>query len=242
MFDFSEAFNFSLIFGNFVSRWYYYLALALFFVFFLLFLLFKKQPKRNNLTDTQKITYISVLTALSVVANILTFFIVPNRYAVSFIAIPCFIAGYLLGAGAGFIVGFTGDLIAAIIMPAGAYLPLIGIASGLWGFIPGIIFSYFKGKGVVKTIISFAICFIVCSAFLNTLANWLYVVIDRNSATTFWAYLIIRIWFQAIVCTVNCLLCIWLYKFLPRILPKSKFTLESENELTGLNENVKDNI
>ena len=156
----------------------------------------------------------------------LTFFIVPNRYAVSFIAVPCFIAGYILGAGAGFAVGFIGDLIAAIIMPSGAYLPLIGIASGLWGFIPGIIFSYFKGKGAIKTIIGFLICFLVCSALLNTLANWLYVVIDRNSATTFWVYLGIRVWFQAIVCTVNCLICLWLLKLLPKVLPSDKFNFE----------------
>ena len=30
MFDFSDSFNFSVIFGNFLSRWFYYLALALF--------------------------------------------------------------------------------------------------------------------------------------------------------------------------------------------------------------------
>ena len=229
MFDFSDAFNFSVIFGNLSSRWYYYLALALFLTGLSLFLLIQKQPKRNNLTDTQKLSYISVLTTLSVIANMLTFFIVPNRYAVSFTAIPCFIAGYILGAGAGFAVGFIGDLIAAIIMPAGAYLPLIGIASGLWGFIPGIIFSYFKGKGYIKTIISFLICFVVCSAFLNTLANWLYVVIDRNSTTPFWVYLGIRVWFQAIVCAVNCLICLWLYNYLPRILPKTKFNFENKN-------------
>ena len=228
MFDFSDAFNFSVIFGNFTSRWYYYLALALFLIGLFCFLFIQKQPKRNNLTETQKLTYVSILTTLSVIANMLTFFIVPNRYAVSFIAVPCFVGGYLLGAGAGFAVGFIGDLIAAIIMPSGAYLPLIGIASGLWGFIPGIIFSYFKGKGAVKTIIGFLICFVVCSAFLNTLANWLYVVIDRNSTTTFWVYLGIRIWFQAIVCIVNCLICLWLYKLLPRVLPKAKFRFEDD--------------
>lgn len=220
---FLKAFDLKVVFGNFLSRWYYYLVLGLFVVALVLFLFFKKQPKRNNLTETQKLTYTSVLTTLSVLANILTFYVVPNRYAVSFIAIPCFAAGYLLGAGAGFAVGFIGDLVGVMIAPAGAYLPLIGIASGLWGFIPGVIFSYFKGKPIVKTVISFIICFVICSAFLNTLANWLYVVIDRNSATTFWVYLGIRVWFQAIVCAVNCLICILLTAVLPRILPKDKF-------------------
>ena len=219
----TSAFDFRIIFGNISTRWYYYMVLGLFIVALFCFLFIKKQPERNSLTETQRLTYISVLTTLSVLANILTFYIVPNRYAVSFIAIPCFVAGYLLGAGAGFAVGFIGDLVGVMIAPAGAYLPLIGIASGLWGFIPGVIFSYFKGKTVIKTIISFIICFVVCSAFLNTLANWLYVVIDRNSATTFWVYLGIRVWFQAIVCVVNCVICIGLVAVLPRILPKDKF-------------------
>ena len=144
---------------------------------------------------------------------------------VSFTAIPCFLGAYLLGAKAGFVIGFIGDLVAAIVFPQGAYLPIIGIASGLLGFIPGIIYGYFKGNPKLKTVIAFVICFIVCSAFLNTFANWLYVVLDRNSTTTFWAYLAVRVWFQAIVFAVNCIIVIALLAVLPRILPINRFFL-----------------
>jgi len=225
-FLFLKAFDFAEIFGNVVSRWYYYAILAAAIILLFVYFKLSKPKKRNNLSDTARVSYVAVLTALSAVFNIFTIFIIPNRFAISLVAVPCFIAGYLFGAKEGFIVGFLGDLIGCIIMPNGAYLPIIGLASGLWGFIPGFIFDRFGGDDRVKTVISFIICFVVCSAFLNTLGNWLYVVTDRNSTTTFFAYLGVRVWFQIIVTVINASLCLSLTEILPRVLPENKFTFE----------------
>ena len=224
-YNFFSAFDFSYIFGNFSDRWYYYAGLLAAFIILFLFFVLRKAPTRNSLSATQKITYTAVLTALSAIANIFTFFIVPNRYAVSFVAIPCFIAGYLLGAKEGFIVGFLGDLIGCIIMPAGTYLPIIGFASGLWGFIPGVVFEYAKWKRAVKLTLSFVFCFIICSAFLTTLGNWLFIMIDLNSSTTFFVYLSVRVWFQAIIAVVNAVLCFIIMLLFDRILRKDRFSL-----------------
>ena len=220
------SFDFAGIFSNVLTRWYYYVALLVVLVGFLLFFLLKKKSKRHNLSKTQTLVYAAILTSLCAVANMVTWWVyIPARCAVSFVAIPCFIAGYLLGAKEGFVVGFVGDLIQCIILPAGAYIPLIGIATGLWGFIPGIIFDNFRGKTIVKTIISFAICFVVCSCCLTTLGNWLYVVLDMNSTTTFWVYLGARAWFQAVVCVANCIICVSLALIFKKVLPKDRFNL-----------------
>lgn len=223
-----SACDFSEIFGNVVSRWYYYAVLLAVIIALTLFFLFRKKRVRNNLSRTEKLVYASLFTALSAVANIFSFFIVPNRYAITFTAIPCFLAGYLLGAKCGFIVGFAGDLIGCVIAPSGAYLPLIGLSSGLLGFIPGIIFEYARGNDSVLTVISFSVCYVVCSAFLNTFANWLFIATDLNSTTTFWAYFVVRFWFQAIVMAVNCAISVALVVFLKKRLPDDKFRLNCD--------------
>ena len=203
-----QAFSFAEIFSNIVTRWYYYVFLFVAIALVVIYAVFGKKSETLKLSETKKLTYLAILTALCTLANILCFYVyLPARCAVSFIAIPCFIAGYLLGAKEGFIVGFLGDLLGVLIMPQGAYLPIIGVASGLFGFIPGIVFNNFKGNNYVKLAISFGLCFIICSAFLNTLANWLYVALENNSKTTFWAYLIARVWFQAIVTVANAIIC-----------------------------------
>lgn len=218
---FDKAFNFLYIFKSIVSKWYLYLALALVIIGVTIFACIVKQPKRNNLTKTQKIAYISMLSALSVAVNILQ---IPTPLAqLSLVATVCCVAGVLLGPVEGFSVGLIGDLIAGIIAPMGVYSPIIGIGTSLFGLVPGVVFSYFKGKDWIKAIISFAITFILSSFILNTIGLCLiypkyYVLADRM------LLLPITFLFHAL----NCALSILVIRTLKRVLPQGKFEIDKK--------------
>ena len=216
---FDKAFNFLYIFKSVVTKWYLYLALALVIIGVALFACLVKQPKRNNLSKTQKIAYISMLSALSVAVNILQ---IPTPLAqLSLVATVCCIAGVLLGPVEGFAVGFIGDLVAGIIAPMGVYSPIIGIGTSLFGLVPGVIFAFFKGKDWVKAIIAFAITFVLTSFILNTIGLCLiypkyYVLAERM------LLLPITFLFHAL----NCALSVLLIRTLKRVLPQGRFEID----------------
>ena len=216
--QFNKSFNFAYVFKSIVSRWYLYLSLALFVIVVIVAICIKKPSKRNNLTSTQKLTYMSMLSALSVAVNVLQ---ISTPFAqLSFVATICFVAGVLLGPVEGMAVAFIGDLIAAIIAPMGIYSPVIGLATGLFGLVPGVLFAYFKGKVWVKGIISFVTTFILSSVLLNTIGLSLiypnaYVLAERVALLPF----------TLVFHTINCVLSILTINFLKRILQKQKFAI-----------------
>lgn len=168
----SHFFDFGYIFKNFLGQWYYYLAGAAVIAAVVIFALFVKKSSAIKLDGARKTAYISVLVALSVVANVFDIK-VSDDLQISLVATVCFIGGYLFGGGIGFAIGFTGDLLGAFINPHGAYNPIIGIGTGLWGFISGVAFCNFKGNDYVKAIVAFVISFFVISAGVNTLGIYL---------------------------------------------------------------------
>ena len=154
------------------------------------------------LSQTKKVTYTALFTALATLFNILTVDTGLQYFVISLVSIPCFLAGVKVGPVYAFVTGFTADVLGAIIHPLGPYLPLIGLASGLLGFIPGMVFKYFKGNAYLKAAISFILCLIICTAGLNTYA--LYSAYSKGK--TFFAYLALRFPFQAIVALINFIL------------------------------------
>lgn len=157
---------------------------------------------------SKRIAYASVLTAIAVVLNIFTIQTGVKYFFISFTYIPAFIAGYKLGLSDAFLVGFLGDLIGAMIRPLGPYLPLIGLASGLLGLIPALIFKFTNFDKRLQTILSFVLCLIICTAGLNTLALYL----AYSKGQTFFAYLALRIPFQGIVVAINAVIALFLLK------------------------------
>ena len=143
---------------------------------------------------------------------------VSDVWQISFVATIGFVAGYTLGAGLGFAAAFIGDLIGGIIAPFGAYNPIIGIGTGLWGFIPGVIFTCFKGNNYIKTIISFAIGFLLSSFMVNTFGLSVMYSIGFDK-------LMISLPVKLVVVIINTVLCVGLVTLLPRVLPKDKFHL-----------------
>ncbi|MDY6368022.1 MAG: folate family ECF transporter S component [Clostridia bacterium] len=218
----SNAFNFGYIFKTIVSRWYYYVSLAVFVILLFSFFFIKKQPARNELSKTQKISYVAVLAALATVANIFDIKI-SDEFQISLVASVGFIAGYSLGGGYGFAVCFIGDLLGALINPHGPYNPIIGIGTGLWGLIPGIAFTYFKGNEYVKTAISFVLGFLLVSAGINIVGFCLM----YPTYYTFEA-LLPTLPLKLAVVSVNAAICFGLVASLPRILPKARFKFDSD--------------
>ena len=210
-----SAFDFANIFKSIVTRWYLYVALAVVFVLLFLIAAIVKKPKVNNLSKTQNLVYIAILSSLCVVANIVQ---IPTPLVqASLVATIAFVSGILLGGVKGFVVAFIGDLIAGIIAPQGVYSPIIGIGTGMLGLIPGIIFYNSKSNECVKSIIAFALTFVISSVLLNTIGVCL--IYSPSALATRLAELPITF---AVHC-LNCILSIWLYKVLKKILPKDKF-------------------
>lgn len=216
-----NAFDFSAIFGNFLSQWYYYVGLLVSFVLIFLYFIFNKKPERNSLNATQKITYYAVFTALCVAVNALSI-TVTNILSISFVVAYCFVCGYVFGAKGGFVIGFLGDLIGGIIFPKGAYMPMLALANGLFGFIPGVIFDNFKINKYIGAIISFAFTLVLCTVILNTLGLYLAYGIGKE---TLWAYLWARLPFQTAVTVGNFWIACLIINVLPKILSKNKFLL-----------------
>ena len=211
-------FDFSAIFKSIITRWYLYVALVVVIMAVVIFVCVKKPPKRNNLTPTQKIAYISILTALSVAVNILQ---IPFPLVqLSFVATIAFLAGVLLGPIEGFTVAIVGDLIAGIIAPTGIYSPVIAIGTSLFGFIPGVIFAYFKGKVLLKAIIAYAITFVLSSVLINTIG--LCMIYTSIVLVEKVALLPLNLAFHA----VNCVVSILLLTAIRRIFPQNKFYID----------------
>ena len=185
----------------------------------ILLILFAKPVKqRVKLSKAKLIAYIAVLTAISALTNMFSI-VIDNNFAISFVAIPCFIAGYMFGCVEGFAVGFIGDIIGCLIMPKGVYSPILSLSSGLWGFIPGVMFKYVKGKDSIKTIICFILSLIICTAFLNTFGLWYVYAMGKKA---FWAYLWVRLPWQALVTLINMFISLSLLTFLELITPSNK--------------------
>lgn len=215
--SFDKSFDFAYIFKTFVTKWYYYLTLLVVLLVIVFLFFIRKKTKRNNLTSTQKLVYVSVLASICAIANM---FDIPinESLQLSFVATVGLVSGYLLGAGPAFMVCFIGDLIGGIIIPKGPYNPIIGIGTGLWGLIPGLAFEYFKGKDVAKIIVSLLLGFLIVSLGVNTIG---YALMYPKYTTLALSFAMLP--FKAISVVVNVFISILLVRKFKRILPKSKF-------------------
>ncbi len=153
------------------------------------------------MNKTIKLTYIAVLAALCVLANVFSIQMSGSNY-LTFTYIPCFLAGMYLGIIPAAAVGLVGDVIGFLINPTGPqFNPLVCLASTLLGVIPALIYKLPKINKVWKLLISLAVCLVVCTAGINTLALWL--MYGAKNGKTFFAYLGTRLPFQMIMLAVN---------------------------------------
>lgn len=165
----------------------------------------KPQRRRRGLT-AKILAYTALLTAISAVCNIYTvYFGAGTSLAVSFTYIPNFFAGAFLGPLPGFICGLFGDLIGCWIAPKGDINPIILLASGLLGFIPGVVFKLFRKEGevthpLIASVISLVAVLAICTV-LNTIG--LYLFYFKGIGRTLEAVFVLRMPKQVLVWLVN---------------------------------------
>ena len=169
------------------------------------------------MNKTYKLVCIAMLTALSIVANLLTVTLSGSN-SMSFTIAVCFFAGIYFGALPAAVVGFTGDLIAHLILPMGPYNWFLALSTTLFGVICALIFKL-KLPKFVNVAIAAAICFVVCLLGLNTFGLWLYYVahvaptpkgliefftMDKSGISkSFWVYMAGRAPWSAINMVIN---------------------------------------
>ena len=164
------------------------------------------------------ISYTALLMALSVVANVFTFYFgFAGKNALSFTYTVCFVAGAFFGPFVGFLVGVGGDVLGWLVNPAGgAFNPFITLTSGLLGLIPGIVFLIVKkcsGKKCIGakwmplwTVISYILVWAVCTN-LNTIIMFYYYISGVSTKyTALGAYYVYRIPFQTLFWACNLVL------------------------------------
>ncbi len=215
-----KSFDILEIFGNLSTKWYLYLALFISLaVIFLAFALYKEQS-RMELTKTQRLCHVSVFTAICAVINAFTFF-PASHISISLLATVCAVAGFLYGPKDAFIIGFMGDLITAIVYPAGPYNPLIGLASGLMGMIPALVLKK-TGNIYMKVALSTILTLVICTCGINTFGLWLVYGMGKK---TFFAYLFARLPFQILVASGNAALTAIIIRLLIRVFPENRFNV-----------------
>ena len=141
---------------------------------------------------SQKIAYIAVMTAIAVVCNIVFEFVKLADFQISLTFAVSILIGLILGAGAGFVSCFLGDLLGFLANSGGqSYFPWVGISVGTVAFISGIVFHCFKSKKswslYIKIAIISILTFIICSVGINTTAFWV-----SFSSSTYSKYLFSR--------------------------------------------------
>ena len=102
--------------------------------------------KKNG---SHKVAYISVVSALSVGANVLVSAFPDSQF--SLVMVVALLAGAILGAGAGFLSSIVADGLAWVIYPPGIYMFWVGLATGTFSLLAGIVFEFvqFKFKGAL---------------------------------------------------------------------------------------------
>ena len=165
-----------------------------------------KRVKKRKSLPIKILCYTAVFTALSAIANIYTLFVgAGGAFALSLTYIPDFFAGALLGPLPGLITGLAGDLLGCWIAPKGDLNPIILVASGLMGLIPGIVFRLFDKCRIKKSyfiagVISVILVYGVCTT-LNTIG--LYLFYFKGIGRTLEAVFILRTPKQTIIWAVN---------------------------------------
>ncbi len=121
----------------------------------------------------KKIAFAALITAFTVIAN--TFFEY-KFFAVQFslTIVVSVLSGVFLGSLLGFCACFLGDLIGFFLHPFGAYLPWIGISTGLMPVLGFLILCRLPLKGkaglAIRLLLVNLAVFIVCTAGITALA------------------------------------------------------------------------
>lgn len=125
----------------------------------------------QNLSTSKKIAFIALFTALSTVCNmLLEVRILDVQYSLTITV--SFVCGIFLGPVFGFTSGVLGDFIGYVINSWGQlYMPWVGISTGTFSAIAGLVFSVKTEKTralYIKAMVFTILSFLICTLFINS--------------------------------------------------------------------------
>ena len=186
-------------------------------------------------SHTQKIAYISLMTALLVVCNMFfEFKLADTQFSLTIFFSA--LTGIVIGPIFGFVACFLGDLVGFLYNSGGfAYAPWIGISMGLIALTSGFIMNSFQVKSkpivYIKLFVVCIITFSVCTVAINTTLFW---ISFNRMKTPYMIYLATRLFVQGQIWNslANYLLLFLAYPFILRLkdlIKKTKNVEQSED-------------
>lgn len=160
--------------------------------------------------DSHKITSIAVMTALTIVTNFFEFKFLDNQFSLT-IAVAV-LTGIILGALFGFTACVLGDFIGFLFNPYNLYMPWVGLSTGMFAFISGILFNGFPDEEYtiwIKLILVSLYTFVLCTIGINSVGFYYYnkaigfstalveYISERfGGGVSFWGYVVYRLFFK----------------------------------------------
>ncbi len=150
-----------------------------------------------DLSKTQKIAYIALMSALCVICNMFfEFKLADTQFSLTIFFSA--MTGMIIGPIFGFVACFVGDLVGFLYNSGGfMYYPWIGLSMGLIAMISGLIINGVEIRnkfGVyLKIAIVCVLTFLVCTIAINTTMFW---VVYNTKKVPFTAYLFTRLFVQ----------------------------------------------
>ena len=168
-------------------------------------------PTLAEKNQSHKIAYIAVMTAFCIATNFFEFKFLDNQFSLTITV--ALLTGVIIGAAFGFTACVLGDFIGFLVNPAYIYMPWVGLSTGMFAFIGGIIFNGFpceKKWAVWVKLGSVAILtFLVCTVGINSTGFYFYnramgfstAVLDYiaerfGGEVSFWGYILYRLIFK----------------------------------------------
>ncbi|MBR2441852.1 MAG: ECF transporter S component [Clostridia bacterium] len=159
---------------------------------------------------SQQIAYIGVMTAFNIIINVAESKLPDNQFSLT-ISVAV-LTGIILGALFGFTAGFLGDFIGFIFNPRSFYMPWVGLSTGMFAFISGLIFNGFPSRKwsiwIKLVLVSFT-TLVVCTIGINSTGFYFYnkaigfstalveYISERfGGGVSFWGYVIYRLFFK----------------------------------------------
>lgn len=151
------------------------------------------------------------MTAFAIVSNFFEFKFLDNQFSLSIVV--AVLTGIIIGPIFGFTACVLGDFIGFLANPAYVYMPWVGISTGLFALLSGLIVNGLpikcKGSLWIKLSLVCVLSFLVCTIGVNSTGFYFYnqamgfstAVLEYVSQrfggeVTFWAYVFYRLFFK----------------------------------------------
>lgn len=168
-------------------------------------LLFSKTMREKSYAH--KIAYISVVTALNVVANFVEVKFMDTQFSVTIVL--GLLSGVALGALSGFASGLIGDFL-GVVLRGWVYMPWVGFSTATFALISGVFVEFlplrFEGGLQLRMALACIVTFLICTIAINSTGFYYYneamgfstAVVDYATErfggdVTYWVYVAYRL-------------------------------------------------